>query len=186
MRTGAFRYLFFSFLFLLTDVTVSGFDWTPDLVGAAILLLGLRELKVFDAEYGAGFGKTALWGRVLLALGAGKAVLCFWRAAEWLLPWLCAASGLAAAVAAWFCGAGVFRLAIQAGQRSLVISLRQSVVTVCRCCVSVSCSKALSAGLGTEPSLLSFAIVTAASVAAALWFCAQLLRAQKLLRPFFG
>lgn len=186
MRTGAFRYLFFSFLLLLTDVTFGGFDWTPDPVGAAILLLGLRELRVFDAECTAGFGKTILWGWVLLALGAGRVALYFLPDAGWLLPWLCAFSSLAAAVAVWLCGAGVFRLAVQVGQHSLAAALRQSVFAACICCLSAACSRVLSAGFGAEPAPFSSVVITAASVAAAFWFCALLLRAQKLLRPFFG
>ena len=186
MRTGAFRYLFFAFLLLLTDVTFGGFDWTPDLVGAAVLLLGLRELKVFDAECAAGFSKAAPWGWGLLLLGAGRAAFCFWPAAARLLPWVSAVSGLAAAAAAWICGAGVFRMALQAGQHALAAALQQSIFVSCICCISAAFGRALSACFGAEPSLLSSLVLTAASIVSAFWFCAQLLRAQKLLRPFFG
>lgn len=186
MRTGAFRYLFFAFLLLLTDPTFGGFDWTPDAVGAVVLLLGLREVKAFDAEFGTGFGKAKRWGAALLLLGAGKAALLFFPAASSLLPWVCAGSAIAACASAWVCGAGVFRLAVQAGQHSLAAALRRGVFAACICCVSVACGKLLAAALGAEPTPLSSVIVTAASVAAAIDFGAQLLRAQKLLRPFFG
>lgn len=186
MRTSAFRYLFFAFLMLLTDVTFGAADWTSDVVGAAALMFGLREVCVFDGECATEFAKARPWAWVCLVLDAVRSVLYFLPFGSGLLPWLHAAVLLISAVPAWICGAGVFRMAVQAGQHSLAGSLRKSIFMTCICCVSVSCSITLSAMFGQEASLFSSLTLTVVSLCSAVWFCVQLLRAQRLLRPFFG
>ena len=186
MRTGAFRYLFFAFLLLLTDFAPGMPDWTPDLVGAAILLLGLRELRCFDREAGTSFGQAAPWAWSVFALDVVRTALLFLPAAKSALRWLSAGKLLCSAIAAWICGAGVFHLAVSSEQYSLAAALRKSTITACVCGVCAALSRLLAAGFGEEPSAESSWIILGASLCSAVWYGVQFLRARKLLRPFFG
>lgn len=186
MRTGAIRYLFYAFLILLTDFTVDTVDWTPNLVGAAILLLGLRELCVFDHETGSHFSKAIPWAWFLLLIDTGKTLLYFVPSAKAVLPWLGVIEILGVSTTVWICGAGVLHMAVKSGQLILAGSLRQSIFVSCICCVSVACSGLLSAIFGEQPSVLSSIIITVVSLCAAVWFSVLLVRAQNILRPFFG